>query len=210
MRFDLKKEFPLLTTKKMYFKGVIHELLWFLHGETNIKYLVENKVHIWDDDAYRFYLELVKENNEIVGKYRETHLKIAKMMGLKDDSIKYEQIKPLDEKSFLNEVLLQSKMCFFHYGKDRESYYPKMYVAGDLGPVYGKQWRGFGYNNVDQIQKIIDTLKTNPDDRRMLCVAFNPDMLDQMALPPCHILEFLLIGKGGSYIIRNIDMKNIA
>lgn len=136
--------FPLLTVKKMFTKGMIHELLWFLKGNTNIKYLVENKTHIWDDDAYRYYIE----------------------KGGKDS-----------KEDFLQGVLNQQTMGDYTYG--------------DLGPVYGKQWRNWLKPNgesVDQIQSIIETLKSNPDDRRLLCVAFNPGELDQMALPPCHVM----------------------
>ena len=116
MRFDLSEGFPLLTTKKMFLKGVIHELLWFLRGDTNIKYLLDNNVHIWDAWA--------------------------------------------DEN-------------------------------GELGPVYGKQWRSWQCPDgrvVDQIFDLINQIKTNPDSRRLLVCAWNPADVDQMALPPCHCL----------------------
>ena len=169
MRFNLQEGFPLLTTKKTFFKGIAHELIWFLSGETNIKYLVENNVHIWDDDAYRYYNELVNKHNEV------TYLRDGK------------PIDPVSKEEFLEKVLKEERVEFDYH--DRDNLFNSIkYCFGDLGPVYGKQWRNFGYNGVDQIQDIIDKLMTTPDDRRMLCVAFNPDMLPQMALPPCHIM----------------------
>lgn len=155
LRFDLKEGIPLLTTKKIFTKGVLHELLWFLNGYTNIKYLVDNNVHIWDDDAYRYYLELSKIN----------HTQMSK-----------------DE--FLQAVKEERTYAF----NTEKSGFLKYYKAGDLGPVYGKQWRSFGTSGKDQIQGIIDTLKANPNDRRILCVAYNPDQVDKMALPPCHVM----------------------
>lgn len=141
MRFDLKEGLPLLTTKRVFYKGIIHELLWFLRGDTNIKYLVENNVNIWNDDAYRFYK--TKYNNN------------------------------LSFGDFIDKVKNGERI--------------DKYTYGDLGPIYGKQWRNFGVSGVDQINSIIEKLKHSPDDRRMMCVAFNPDVVDDVALPPCHI-----------------------
>lgn len=155
MRFDLKDGLPLLTTKKVFYKGIIHELLWFLKGDTNIKYLVENNVHIWDDDAYRYYLELTKDK----------HIQLSK-------------------EEFLNAVK-EEKTYMFETEKEGVL---KYYKAGDLGPIYGKQWRNYGKSGFDQIQNIIETLKNDPNNRRLLCVAFNPDVLNEVALPPCHIM----------------------
>ena len=155
LRFNLKDGLPMLTTKKMFSKGVIHELLWFLKGDTNIKYLVDNGVHIWDDDAYRYYLELNKYwrgPNGLEDVYdKETFLKMVKLG------------------SFSEKILNQDKSRY-HYG--------------DLGPVYGAQWVKWG--GVNQIEKLIDTLKNNPDDRRMIISAWNVDEIPNMALPPCH------------------------
>lgn len=116
MRFDLSKGFPLVTTKKCHLRSIIHELLWFLKGDTNIQYLKDNQVSIWDEWA--------------------------------------------DE-------------------------------HGNLGPVYGKQWRSWPTQNgaqLDQIQTVIDQIKTNPDSRRLIVSAWNVAMLHEMALPPCHLL----------------------
>lgn len=166
MRFNLKEGFPLLTTKKVFYRGVIEELLWFISGSTNIKTLTDKNVHIWDDDAYRHYKSLIKKHNSLTNAL-DNDVKVA----LNKD----EFIKKVYEEGF--EDLL--------YSPDG---YRMRYIYGDLGPVYGKQWRRFGNSGVDQIKKIIDTLKTNPNDRRLLCVAFNPSDLDEMALPPCHVM----------------------
>lgn len=113
MRFDLSKGFPLMTTKKVYLKGIIYELLWFLKGDTNVRYLQEHNVHIWDEWA--------------------------------------------DEN-------------------------------GDLGPVYGSQWRNWNGEGIDQIKNLIETLKKNPNDRRMIVTAWNPSEIPNMKLPPCHMM----------------------
>lgn len=111
MHFDLSKGFPLVTTKKVFLKGIIHELIWLLSGNTNIKYLTDNNVHIWDEWA------------------------------------------------------------------DKD---------GNLGPVYGYQWRNFNGEGIDQIKDVIERIKKNPQDRRLIVTAWNPAQINQMALPPCH------------------------
>ena len=124
MRFDLNQGFPLVTTKKLHLRSIIHELLWFLSGDTNIQYLKDNGVRIWDEWA--------------------------------------------DEN-------------------------------GDLGPVYGQQWRHWRTpdgDTIDQISQVMQTLKTNPDSRRMLVVAYNPADVDKMALPPCHSLFQFYVANG--------------
>lgn len=124
MRFDLQQGFPLVTTKKLHLRSIIHELLWFLSGDTNIRYLKENGVRIWDEWA--------------------------------------------DEN-------------------------------GDLGPVYGQQWRHWRTpdgDTIDQISQVLDTLRTNPDSRRMMVVAYNPADVDRMALPPCHSLFQFYVAEG--------------
>lgn len=124
MRFDLNQGFPLVTTKKLHLRSIIHELLWFLSGDTNIQYLKDNGVRIWDEWA--------------------------------------------DEN-------------------------------GDLGPVYGQQWRHWRTpdgDTIDQISQVMHTLKTNPNSRRMLVVAYNPADVDKMALPPCHSLFQFYVANG--------------
>jgi thymidylate synthase len=124
MRFDLNEGFPAVTTKKLHMRSIIHELLWFLKGDTNIKYLKDNKVTIWDEWA------------------------------------------------------------------DKD---------GNLGPVYGKQWRAWQTpdgRTIDQISKVIESIKTKPDSRRHLVVAFNPSDVDKMALPPCHAFFQFYVANG--------------
>ena len=153
LRFNLKDGLPMLTTKKMFSKGVIHELLWFIKGDTNIKYLIDNGVHIWDDDAYRYYIELTKEYKDGLSKIydKDTFLKMVKL-------------------GSFSELILN---------RDKTRYY-----YGDLGPVYGAQWTNWNWHN--QIEEVIDTLKKNPNDRRMIISAWNVGDIPDMALPPCH------------------------
>ncbi|MBI0126598.1 thymidylate synthase [Bifidobacterium sp. W8101] len=129
MRFDLSHSFPLITTKKVYFRGIAYELLWFLKGSQNVRWLQENRVHIWDEWA------------------------------------------------------------------DPET--------GDLGPVYGVQWRSWPaptpedpHHTIDQIAKVLDLIRTHPDSRRMLVTAWNPAQIDSMALPPCHALFQFYVADG--------------
>lgn len=196
MQFDLREGLPLLTTKKVYTKGVIHELLWFLKGSTNIKYLVDNNVNIWNDDAYRWLTtQWFKEIKEKIVALKLYHKGEHVVTLTPDEWVDKEGCASLTE--FMNTM---TKEKFLKMVKDEYSFFipkdlsyfdytTKEYVFGDLGPVYGKQWRGFGQKNIDQIQNIINTLKTNPDDRRMLCTALNPDVLDEVALPPCHVIS---------------------
>ncbi len=122
MSFDLRNGLPILTTKKVYSKGCIHELLWILHGDTNIKYLVDNNTHIWDDDAYRYYLQKFESDKS------------------KDEQTTKEQ--------FINRVIKQDVI---HYIEDGDMY-SKTYIFGDLGPVYGKQWVDWnGINQVQEL-----------------------------------------------------------
>lgn len=196
LRFDLKKGLPLLTTKKVFTKGVIHELLWFLkhpmnsHGSMNIEYLVRNGVHIWDDDAYRWFkTEIVKHFSKAPSKnafyvctnddnsYKKPNLELWSENEKRREDVEW--LKNITKEEFLKLTLQRVEI----HGS-----WMSVYRFGDLGPIYGKQWRSFGESGADQIQNIIKTLKTNPNDRRMLCMAFNPDQLDEMALPPCHVM----------------------
>lgn len=196
MRFDLRESFPLLTTKKVFMKGVIHELLWFLqrpynsHMSMNIEYLIRNGVHIWDDDAYRWF------KTEIVPHYKG---KIKDILVCVTDDEVGETKNPAYEYWIENDLRkndeewLESltKEDFLYLTSERvelRGAFMSTYRFGDLGPIYGKQWRAFGGSYKDQIGEIINTLKTNPNDRRMLCLAFNPDQIDNMALPPCHVM----------------------
>lgn len=204
LRFDLKSGIPLLTTKKVFTKGAIHELLWFLnrpqnsHGSMNIWYLIDNDVHIWDDDAFRWYKEWL--NKHIKDRDKAwTH--ISYHVAVTDDEIgekaRYEWWLFNEEKKKDDGWLFEiDKDEFITLAKERieivltneKSGSRERYRFGDLGPIYGKQWRNFGVSGTDQIEHIIETLKTNPNDRRMICLAFNPDALEEMALPPCHVM----------------------
>lgn len=214
MEFNLQEGFPLLTTKKVFYKGIIHELLWFLKGDTNIKYLVDNGIHIWDDDAYRWFKSLdfksykVNDPECIEGMYKLDRC-VFELDELKSiytlwepasklSATEYIPLREYDEKEF-KELTKEEFLDFVQRGVQiRRTFIFEdgklldttriIYTFGDLGPVYGKQWRSFGFSNVDQINNIINSLKSNPDDRRMLCTAFNPDVLDEVALPPCHVM----------------------
>lgn len=196
LRFNLKKGLPLLTTKKVFTKGIIHELLWFLqrpynsHNSMNIEYLIRNGVHIWDDDAYRWF------KNEITNEYKG---KIEKILVCTNDDnfgkkpvyeywINGETVK--NDDAWLENITKEEFLDLTLQRVEIRGPFELIYRFGDLGQIYGKQWRAFGYSMVDQINEIINTLKTNPNDRRMLCVAFNPDVLasGNAALPPCHTM----------------------
>lgn len=153
MRFNLEEGFPLVTTKKVHLKSIIHELLWFLQGDTNIKYLVENGVNIWNDWPYQSYL---RQN------------------GLEEQYPKYSAEWKAHMKEYIEKVKTDVSFA-------------KQY--GELGPVYGKQWRNFG--GIDQITQLINDIKTNPNSRRLIVSAWNPEEIPVMAksgLPPCHTL----------------------
>jgi thymidylate synthase len=169
IRHKMSEGFPLLTTKKMAWKTMVTELLWFLRGDTNIKYLVDNNCHIWDDDAYKRYVEAHKKEWS--------------------DKMTPEQLEKSypDIKEFEN--LIKTVPEFAK-------------TWGELGPIYGKQWRSWKryrkvedtehketlhiIDYVDQITNLINELKTNPDSRRLMVSAWNLGELDQMVLPPCH------------------------
>jgi thymidylate synthase len=164
--------FPLLTTKKIYWKGIVTELLWFLRGDTNIKYLVDNDCHIWDGDAYKAYGKWVDGENK---KGKED----AENLRRKGILVKQYYISKLSQEEFINKI------------KTDDEFAKKW---GELGPIYGKQWRSWEAHNkydidptpVDQIANLINDLKTNPDSRRLMVNAWNVGELDQMVLPPCH------------------------
>lgn len=167
LRFNLKEGLPMLTTKKMFSKGVIHELLWFIKGDTNIKYLVDNGVHIWDDDAYRYFLEISKfglfELRENLPKCKRGYYGVS---------------FNLTKEEFLEKVKNQDVLYYFKGNRWVK------YSFGDLDNVYGYQWTKWGGHN--QIEEVIETLKKNPDDRRMIISAWNVEDIPDMALPPCH------------------------
>jgi len=164
IRHNMKDGFPLLTTKKMTFKTMVTELLWFLKGDTNIKYLVDNGCNIWNGDAYKNYIS--KQPKPKVGDWENY---IDCYCGHTDTC----DCAPLLQEEFINKI------------KTDDEFAEKW---GELGPIYGKQWRKWGQFNdyTDQIQNLINDLKTNPDSRRLMVSAWNVGELDQMVLPPCH------------------------
>lgn len=217
LKFNLKDGLPLLTTKKVYTKGIIHELLWFISGNTNIKYLVDNNVHIWDDDAFRWFKTLDfkklerkesyideednKEHIDVYGFYKLDHCVFdldedidCSYALVTDGDFNNEEtifiddfIKNLTKDKFIELVKNNTSLHRYDIYNGRNVSDSIIYKFGDLGEIYGKQWRHFGISNRDQLQNIIDTLKTNPDDRRMVMTAWNPDVLDKIALPACHM-----------------------
>ena len=182
-RFDLKNGLPVLTTRKVFLRGVIEELVWFLSGNTNIKPLVEKGVNIWNADAERYFNELIDKNNAIRKEFNSKHPEVNDNEYIYEHPTHEEFMQGvLDGNSLLifNDKWLQGK-SIFHRGYDNVRF-------GDLGPVYGKNWRKFGINGVDQVENLINKLRTNPDDRRLLITGYNPDDVNTAALPPCHLL----------------------
>ena len=145
IRHDMTQGFPLLTTKKMAYKSMITELKWFLRGDTNIKYLVDNGCNIWNGDAYKQYHQA------------------------------FPKTEMLSEEQFINLIKTDNKFAA---------------TWGELGPIYGKQWRRWdaegGEAYKDQMKDLLNDIKTNPDSRRLMVSAWNPAELHKMVLPPCH------------------------
>ena len=161
MRFDLSEGFPLVTSKKVHLKSILHELLWFIRGDTNIRYLVENGVGIWNDWPYQSWL-------------RQT--------GQEDDLPMYSAEWKAGMKEFVERIRTDAAFA---------------QQWGDLGPVYGHQWRNF--EGVDQLAQLVDDIKTNPDSRRLLVSAWNPKDIPIMVksgLPPCHSLFQFYVTEG--------------
>lgn len=163
MRFDLSKGFPLLTTKKMGLKAIIHELLWFLRGDSNLQYLAKNDVHIWDEWPYKAYL--IKNGMSVPASGSEEW-----SVGIKE---------------FVEKIKTDDAFAKEH---------------GELGPIYGYQWRNWPTPNgahVDQISQVIEQIKKSPDSRRLIVSAWNVADIDEMAkagLPPCHCLfQFFVV-----------------
>ncbi|MGD9605243.1 MAG: thymidylate synthase [Bacilli bacterium] len=152
MRFDLKQGFPLLTTKKVHLKSIIHELLWFIKGDTNIKYLVDHDVRIWNEWPYQKFQQSTEYQQETLDEF---------VLKIKNDDV-----------------------------------FAKKW--GNLGPVYGHQWRHFSSkaNEVDQLGEVIEQIKTNPNSRRLIVNSWQAADLEEMALPPCHLLFQFYVHNG--------------
>ena len=152
MRFDLAEGFPMITTKKLHLKSILHELIWFISGDTNIRYLCQNGVRIWDDWPFATYSK----------------------------SADYDGI---DMKEFAARIASDADFAA---------------KWGDLGPVYGFQWRFWPGPNgpVDQLRDVLEGIRSNPDGRRHIVSAWNPGYIDQMALPPCHAFFQFYVADG--------------
>jgi thymidylate synthase len=218
IRHDMKDGFPLLTTKKMAFKTMVVELLWFLRGETNIKFLLDYDCHIWDGDAYKnwckqFEVDPNNFNDEEVAKgYGDQCWGYPILDHVKPTSKEYKrgQINAYLEGKADKPFFYLTQQEFINKIKTDDEFAKKW---GELGPIYGAQWRRWAgkawtpkgwldengiiqvrggnnikveYNSIDQIQNLINELKTNPDSRRLLVTAWNPADLPEQVLPPCH------------------------
>ena len=164
IRFDLSQGFPLLTTKKVFWRGIVHELLWFLKGDSNIKYLVDNNVHIWDEWAYKNYKRAMGTNT----------------------------VPVMSQDDFIARIKEDSKFA-------------KQW--GELGPIYGKQWRKWKTSDgreIDQLAWVIPKLKSHPDRKHYIVSAWNPEYVYEMAatpekamaLPPCHTMYQFYVANG--------------
>ncbi|MDP2586135.1 MAG: thymidylate synthase [Candidatus Levybacteria bacterium] len=173
IRFDLSKGFPLLTTKKVFFRGIIHELLWFIKGDSNIKYLVDNNVHIWDEWGYKRFKEAMARS----------------------PNSKIKQLSEMTQEEYIQKI------------KDLPEDDPFVKKYGELGPVYGSQWREWKTSDgrvVDQLQWAISRLKIKPERRHYLVSAWNPEFIYEMAasrekaqaLPPCHTFFHFYVANG--------------
>jgi thymidylate synthase len=167
IRHDMSLGFPLLTTKKMPFKTIVTELLWFLKGDTNIKFLVDNNCHIWDGDAFKNFMDTSEGDPDLIW----------------------------NQEQFINMI------------KTDDEFAKKW---GELGPIYGAQWRSWeGLNsNTDQIINLINDLKTNPDSRRLMVNAWNVGELNQMVLPPCHY-GFQCYVRDGKYLSLMWNQRSV-
>jgi thymidylate synthase len=211
IRHKMSEGFPLLTTKKMPFKTIVTELLWFLRGDTNIKFLVDNNCHIWDGDAIKNWMSSTKCYKFRRNLYIETKLEIILVdeVSIQDfpyvnsdgyyvfekDGIEelWVDFSKFDENNYILRKFISDS---FIYKIKTDDEFAKTW--GELGPIYGKQWRkwrgpdGYDWNtkvsetSIDQIANLINDLKTNPDSRRLMVNAWNVGELDQMVLPPCH------------------------
>lgn len=166
MRFDLQKGFPLLTTKKVPFRLIASELLWFIKGDTNIRYLLQHNNNIWNEWAFKNWVESPN--------YQGPDMTNFGLRAQQDDTFRKQYEEQMD----------RFKKRILHDDTFAESF-------GELGDVYGKQWRAWQTakgETIDQLKNVIDTIQTNPSSRRLIVTAWNPEDIPHMALPPCHTL----------------------
>ncbi|MDE0581571.1 thymidylate synthase [Planococcus sp. A6] len=174
MRFDLAEGFPLMTTKKTAFRLIVSELLWFIKGDTNVQTLLKDNNHIWDEWAFAQWVESDEYDGPDMSDFGRRAQRDPKFAEL------YKQQMTL----FQEKVLADDEFA-------------KKY--GDLGPVYGKQWRSWAATDgsqIDQLKNVVESIKNNPDSRRHLVTAWNPEFIDDMALPPCHIMFQFYVADG--------------
>lgn len=174
MRFDLSKGFPLVTTKKTAFRLIVSELLWFLKGDTNVQTLIREKNPIWDEWAFEKWVKSEE--------YQGPDMTDFGRRALVDDAFRKQYVEEMQR---FKEKVVEDDTFAATYG--------------ELGPVYGKQWRSWvGPNGqvIDQIEQVIHQLKTNPDSRRMIVTAWNPAEVEDMALPPCHMMFQFYVAEG--------------
>lgn len=178
MRFDLSEGFPLLTTKRVPFGLIKSELLWFLRGDTNIKYLLEHNNHIWDEWGFDSWVKAPTFTEQVNDSVLTPSIKASVFQATYNKFGANHRF----ENEWFNEQY-SKYMRQYQEGILNDDTFSKRY--GELGPVYGKQWRDF--NGVDQIAEVIEQIKTNPNSRRLIVSAWNPKDVPDMALPPCHM-----------------------
>ncbi|GGA26965.1 thymidylate synthase [Psychrobacillus lasiicapitis] len=174
MRFDLAAGFPLLTTKKTAFRLVVSELLWFIKGDTNVKTLIEANNHIWDEWAFEKWVESDSYTGPDMTNFGVRAAKDPDFKAIVDEQMKIFCTKIVEDEQFAEKF-------------------------GDLGPVYGRQWRSWPAKNgetIDQLQTVIEQIKVNPDSRRHIITAWNPAEVEEMALPPCHAFMQFYVANG--------------
>lgn len=174
IRFDLQEGFPLLTTKRVAFRLIASELLWFLKGDTNIRYLLEHNNNIWNEWAFQKWIDSDAYNGPDM-----TNFGIRSQQDAEFNAIYKEEMEEFKNKILTDDVFAST--------------------YGDLGFVYGKQWRHWqtsSNESIDQIKDVIHSLKTNPDSRRHIVSAWNPEDIPNMALPPCHTLFQFYVADG--------------
>ncbi|MBC2183251.1 thymidylate synthase [Listeria sp. FSL L7-0233] len=174
MRFDLQEGFPIMTTKRVPFKLVVSELLWFLHGDTNIRYLLQHNNNIWNEWAFERYVKSADYKGEDMTDF-----------GLRAESDPaFKEVYQAEMEQFKKRIL------------EDEAFANKY---GELGNIYGKQWREWKTSQgetIDQLADLIEMIKTNPNSRRLIVSAWNPEDIPNMALPPCHSLFQFYVADG--------------
>lgn len=174
MRFDLQQGFPLLTTKRVPFNLIKSELLWFLRGDTNIKFLLENNNHIWNEWAFERFVESADYEGPDMTDFGRRAV---------TDPI-FNEVYQKEMNKFVTRILEEEGFSNKH---------------GDLGNVYGSQWRNWKTSSgdtIDQIRQVVEEIKRNPDSRRLIVSAWNPEDIPSMALPPCHTLFQFYVSNG--------------